>query len=48
MHLRSGLDKSSERESRSQPAQAPNLSMDEYHFAEFDSNGADVGSSRQK
>ncbi|KAK6600496.1 hypothetical protein H4I96_07822 [Botrytis cinerea] len=47
MHLRSGLDKSSERESRSQPAQAPNLSMDEYHFAEFDSNGADVGSSRQ-
>ncbi|TEY42746.1 hypothetical protein BOTCAL_0384g00070 [Botryotinia calthae] len=47
MHLRSGLDKSSERESRSQPAQAPNLSMDEYHFTEFDSNGADVGSSRQ-
>ncbi|TGO61091.1 hypothetical protein BCON_0030g00490 [Botryotinia convoluta] len=47
MHLRSGLDKSSERDSRSQPAQAARLGMEEHRFTDFGSNGADVGSSRQ-
>ncbi|KAF7903636.1 uncharacterized protein EAF01_006685 [Botrytis porri] len=47
MRLRSGLDKSSERDSRSQPAQAASLGMEEYRFTDFGSNGADFGSSRQ-
>ncbi|TGO23504.1 hypothetical protein BPAE_0130g00220 [Botrytis paeoniae] len=47
MRLRSGLDKSSERDSRSQPAQAASLGMEEHRFTDFGSNGADVGSSRQ-
>ncbi|KAF5872329.1 uncharacterized protein Bfra_005687 [Botrytis fragariae] len=47
MRLRSGLDKSSERDSRSQPAQAASLDMEEHRFTDFGSNGADVGSSGQ-
>ncbi|TGO15012.1 hypothetical protein BTUL_0045g00220 [Botrytis tulipae] len=47
MRLRSGLDKSSERDSRNQPAQAASLGMEEHRFTDFGSNGADVGSSRQ-
>lgn len=48
MRLRSGLDKSSERDSRNQPAQAASLGMEEHRFTDFGSNGADVGSSRQR
>ncbi|KAF7947557.1 hypothetical protein EAE96_008643 [Botrytis aclada] len=47
MRLRSGLDKSSEREDRSQPAQAASLGMEEHRFTDFGSNGADFGSSSQ-
>ncbi|KAF7882066.1 hypothetical protein EAF00_011582 [Botryotinia globosa] len=47
MRLRSGLDKSSERDSRNQPAQVASLGMEEHRYTDFGSNGADVGSSRQ-
>ncbi|KAF7854501.1 uncharacterized protein EAF02_011676 [Botrytis sinoallii] len=45
MRLRSGLDKSSERDSRGQPAQAAIVGMEEHHFTDSGSTGADVGSS---
>ncbi|TGO40022.1 hypothetical protein BHYA_0043g00080 [Botrytis hyacinthi] len=47
MRLRSGLDKSSERDSRNQPAQAASLGMEEHRFTDFGSNDADIDSSSQ-